>query len=188
MSPRPSSIPDFDFPLYCSTYFPSYNVSDLTPPPAGYKLCSSDPCLWLTPSGDYVYWSPLPSKTLQGPAVDADINNIVARLQSGATLPPPSRPFYYGDATLSPGSLAEALSVVAEARQAFFMLPPQIRQALGNDPAQLEGFLADPDNRAVALKYGLLEAPTPVPDPLPAAAAVPPAPPVAPPPPPPPAA
>ncbi|WNK14905.1 MAG: internal scaffolding protein [Microvirus sp.] len=168
-----SSAPSFttspiNFSLYCETYFPFHDFSTLTPPPAGYVLVSSDPCQWRTPEGEYVFWSPLPSKTLQGPSADADINVIVNRLNSGAMLPPPTGRGYYGDATASPASLAEALSLVSEARQAFEMLPPMIRQTLGNDPAQLEGFLADPDNRAVAIRHGLIRASEPVLDPVPA--------------------
>lgn len=104
---------------------------------------------------DVIWWSPEPSRTLQGPSADTDINNIVKQLASGARQLPPPRG-YYGDATASPEDLASAMNLINAANAAFMQLPPQVRLQMNNDPGELQAWLSNPDNRATGEKYGLL--------------------------------
>lgn len=146
--------------------------------PDGFTVrATSEPDLYIMvhPDGqkDVVWWSDQPSRTLQGPSADADINNIVKQLASGARQLPPTRG-YYGDQAASPQDLAEALNLINSANNAFMALPPQVRQQMNNDPGQLQSWLLDPDNRAMGEKYGLLEPRKAQIEPLPVASPTPP--------------
>ena len=85
-----------------------------------------------------------------------DINNIMAQyaktglLPQGATQEP-----RYIDNTQIP-TLEEAYRVVNQANQAFYDLPATIRRLLDNDPSQLENFVANPENREILEKHGLI--------------------------------
>lgn len=109
-----------------------------------------------------------PSKTLQGPAHDADINTIAKAygLTNPANMPLPEQlhdPRYYGDMTELPETLGEAMELVAEASQRFQNLPADIRSRFNHNPAFLWDFLQDSRNHAEAVQLGLLVDPNPAP-------------------------
>ncbi|ALS03714.1 VP3 [Gokushovirus WZ-2015a] len=109
-------------------------------------------------------WSPgaAPSKTDPSFAKDCDINVIVARAKRTGTLPIAQRSLVFGDDESL--TLQQAMSRVAEAREAFEALPAEVRLRFGNDPMALIPWLADPANRDEAVKLGLMVPPQPVPD------------------------
>lgn len=136
-------------------------------PPPGF-IPTRDPLIFKSPSGAYVFMSPLKSRTLQFGSEDADINSIVKRLAPNGVLPPPVPGVgYYGDRTREPQDLATALNQVREAELAFQRLPAVVRAGMMNDPRNLVPWLRDPDNLAMARKYGLVkpEAAKPAPAP-----------------------
>lgn len=53
----------------------------------------------------------------------------------------------------------QALAVVAEAREAFSVLPATVRDRFGNEPASLLAFLRDPANREEGIAIGLFSRP-----------------------------
>lgn len=105
----------------------------------------------ITPTGE--------SLTLQGPAEDADLNNVLKRfgIHDNAILPVTHDPRYYGnvDDTMD---LRTAIEAVHEAERTFALLPAKIRRRFGESPAQLHDFVMDPDNRQEAIELGLLVA------------------------------
>lgn len=109
-------------------------------------------------------------KTKQEFAKEADINNIVSRMERGQAVPQNVGEF----ADVSGiGDLATMMRTVTDAQAAFNRLHPKLREKFGNDPRQLIAFLGDADNRAEAEKLGLVkkakaEAPRPEPSPAPA--------------------
>jgi len=112
-----------------------------------------------------------PSKTVQGPAHDADINNIAkAYGLNGRNMPIPPAifdPANYADLSEVP-SLQDALNLVHDANDQFARLPADLRAMFNHDPAQLWEFVQDPRNGPKAVELGLLaERPSIVaPDPL----------------------
>lgn len=56
-----------------------------------------------------------------------------------------------------------SLQTVINAKQAFGILPSEIRKRFLNDPQELLSFLSDPNNRDEAIKLGLINPPPPVP-------------------------
>lgn len=98
-----------------------------------------------------------PSRTLQGPAEEADINRIM-RDYAGKMPPLPPQatdPAYYGDFSQVP-DLQEALSRINDAKSRFAALPSRLREEFDNDPAQLWAFVNDPQNADKAVEMGLL--------------------------------
>lgn len=98
-----------------------------------------------------------PSLTVQGPAKDADINELVKRFGIDRDPVPPAvfDPAYYGDVTDIP-DLGEALRRVAEARDRFMALPHDLRRRFDNDPSRLWEFVNDVRNVDEAVRLGLL--------------------------------
>lgn len=105
----------------------------------------------------------LPSMTHQEFAADADINNIMKR-------------YVYSDLPDMPSVVSEFSQMVdyhevmteaMRARDAFMLLPGNIRQRFGNNPQELINFLGDERNRDEAEKLGLInKKPIPQPDPI----------------------
>lgn len=94
--------------------------------------------------------------TRKEPKDQCDVNKIVANARRGM---PPSwlargQPVYI-DASELPRDLTAAYEQVQRAEEAFSALPAAVRTAMDNDPRALEGWLADPDNRELAVKHGL---------------------------------
>lgn len=100
-----------------------------------------------------------PSKTLQAPAHEADINNIAkAYGLTGKRLPIPPEifdPRHYADLSEAP-SLQEALNLVREAESQFMRLPPDLRRMFHDSPAVLWDFVQNPANAEKAVELGLL--------------------------------
>lgn len=95
--------------------------------------------------------------TIQGPAHDADINNIVKSFGvSRIPLPPEVMdPAYYGDLTDIP-DLRTILDISRAAQERFQALPASIRERFRNSPAALWDFVNDPRNLEEAVAIGLL--------------------------------
>lgn len=116
----------------------------------------------VTPSR-YVHFSDKPGKTQQAPALDTDINTMIAtfskigpRQANGLPfVPPPQFPLVYGDSTLAPKSLSSAMQVVIDARKLFMQLPAELRQRMDNKPENFESWLQDDNNKELAIKFGL---------------------------------
>lgn len=101
-----------------------------------------------------------PSLTQQHFLEECDFNNVMHTWQVSGLIQHvnPQQP-RYGDFSMLT-DFSEALEIVRSAEDAFLALPSKLRASLGNDPAELVGWLSDPDNRQQAIKYGLIsEAP-----------------------------
>lgn len=99
-----------------------------------------------------------PSLTLQGPAAEADLNNIVKTYGGPGAFPKPPQvmdPAYYGEVS-DVTSLQSALDVIRESRARFDALPARLRAEFDNSPAVLWEFLQSPENLDEAVKLGLL--------------------------------
>ncbi|WNK13745.1 MAG: internal scaffolding protein [Microvirus sp.] len=106
----------------------------------------------------------LPSKTVQGPAADCDINTIAKAygLTAGSRLPVPPEamdPRYYGDLSEAPETLHEAFALVEDATSKFAVLPANVRSRFSHSPGVMWEFLQDPANWPEAEKLGLLVRP-----------------------------
>lgn len=93
-------------------------------------------------------------KTDQSYKKSCDINNIVKQFSKTGILPNSTKIPQYGDFSEAP-TLEAAFDVAHAASKAFQSLPSDIRKLLGNDPSQLENFIANEDNKEICLKYGL---------------------------------
>lgn len=102
-------------------------------------------------------------RTRQSFAAECDINNIMARYMKTGALEHVARVVpRFGDVTGQ--DFQQAMDLVANARSAFEDLPSALRSRFDNDPAMLLEFMQDPENRAEAVKLGLVrkEEPAPV--------------------------
>lgn len=123
---------------------------------------------------------------VQADAAEVDINNIIKRIQKGATPPQLGGQPFYGDVSEF-SDLGDAFMKIQEANELFMSYPAQLRERFDNDPVKLVEFLSDPSNLKEAVELGLaLKRPDPEPEapaaPAPVAPSAPPvAPPVAPP-------
>jgi hypothetical protein len=98
-----------------------------------------------------------PKLTDQSDAAAADINNIMKVYQKTGILPENKQKIaYYVDNTNIP-SLEEAHSLIENAKEAFMGLPSAVRKLMDNDPTKLVGFIQNPENEDILLKYGILE-------------------------------
>lgn len=104
-----------------------------------------------------------PSRTQQHHGPAADINNIMAKAQRGQmTLGSGKQPMY-GDFSSVPGDFQAAVELVRSTEASFSELPALTRERFNNNPAELLTFLADVNNRAEAVRLGLIEDKKPVP-------------------------
>lgn len=120
-----------------------------------------------------------PSKTVQAPARDADLNVLVKRYGIDK-MPVPVElmdPRYYADLSDAP-DLRSALDRIREAEERFQALPAAVRRRFANSPVEFVEFLNDPANRPEAESMGLLRGarapeatntPQPIPNPQPTA-------------------
>lgn len=92
--------------------------------------------------------------------LECDVNEIVRRyVQTGdVALLEGSSPVY-ADVSELPDDLASAYDAIGQAEDAFMRLPSQVRKSLDNDPSRLVQWLANPDNKDVAVKFGLMNLP-----------------------------
>lgn len=94
---------------------------------------------------------------IQSEKVNCDVNVIMARFfTTGAA--PALRAGYYADVTTVP-DLRGALDAAIRVREAFGLLPADVRDRFQNDPVRLAEWLADRRNDAEAVRLGLREAP-----------------------------
>ena len=101
----------------------------------------------------------LPSRTLQEPKDSCDINLIMQRYQETGLINHVSnkQPIY--DDVSSVGDYQSCLDVVERAHEAFAQLPSDLRKTLDNNPANLIGYISNPDNFDACVKFGLFNAP-----------------------------
>lgn len=102
-----------------------------------------------------------PSLTKQSFADECNINSICKKF--GLTgheraVPLNGRPFFYGDVASAP-SYREAVSVVATVRNRFSFLPAELRDRFKNNPEVLLEWMSKEENRAEAIKLGLISKP-----------------------------
>jgi phage internal scaffolding protein len=97
------------------------------------------------------------SRTIQADAKLANINNIMDRYLKTGVLPQVQQKVaMYIDNTKLPDFL-EAHNLIIEAKNLFMELPAHVRKLMDNDPAKLESFIKDPNNREILEKYGVIE-------------------------------
>lgn len=103
-----------------------------------------------------------PSMTIQECAAETDINNLIARYNSTGSfhslVESPSVPASFEDLCDVP-TYHEAMNVLVSVQDNFASLPAAVRDRFQNNPASLLDFLSNPDNRADAIKLGLISAP-----------------------------
>lgn len=102
------------------------------------------------------------SMTQQQYIDDCDVNLIMARFMKTGHIPLHVPPMLEGDFSQLP-SFQEAQNIVVQAREMFMELPAKIRERFEHNPQKLQDFLADEDNRAEALKLGLINPPQEIP-------------------------
>jgi len=96
------------------------------------------------------------SRTQQHMRDETDINNIVARHIKGAPLGNPNatrRPMF-GD--FSSVDFMHMQNSIADIDQTFRSLPARVRSRFNNDPYQVVRFVEKSENRAEAIKLGLV--------------------------------
>lgn len=96
-----------------------------------------------------------PILTEQSHANSVDINYIVAQFKKTGMMPQTLKTPQYLDNTDQP-TLIDAFYAVQDAHTAFLNLPAKVRALMGNNPANLENFIADSENHDILLKHGVL--------------------------------
>lgn len=106
-----------------------------------------------------------PSKTIQGPTHDADINVIAKAFGLNArnmVIPPEVfDPANYMDMSEAP-DLQTALNLVRDAQEQFAKLPAELRAMFNHDPVALWDFVQNPANGQKAVELGLLVSREPI--------------------------
>lgn len=97
------------------------------------------------------------SRTHQSFSNECNINTIMGKyMRTGELTHVSAQLATYGDFTQTNDYTSARLQILA-AEQSFLELPSKIRSAMGNDPAKLLTFLADPKNKEKAVELGLIE-------------------------------
>lgn len=96
------------------------------------------------------------SLTKQSFAEECDINTIVRRFGLTGELPTNVRMPSYGDFT-GLGDFRDAMNAVVAAREAFDLMPADVRARFHNDPAEFVDFCSDEKNFEEAGKLGLVK-------------------------------
>lgn len=100
---------------------------------------------------------------VQADAAEVDINNIIKRIQKGATPPSLNGEPFYGDVS-ELSDLADAFMKIQAANDLFMSYPADVRERFQNDPVKMVEFLEDGKNYDEAVKLGLaLKRPDPEP-------------------------
>ena len=102
------------------------------------------------------------SRTKQGFAKEADINNIMMRASKTGVLVDPSivsnrRPYFSDFSDV--GDFQSIVNRIRSVEGAFMMLSAKIRSKFDNDAGKLLDFVADPVNAKEAQELGLLPVP-----------------------------
>ena len=102
----------------------------------------------------------LPSLVDASQQSDCDINRIIDHFRETGSLVDPIHPGtrrpVFGDFSEIP-DYQGAMSVIAQADEAFMQLPAKVREKFANNPQQVFDFLADEKNRQEAVELGLIE-------------------------------
>lgn len=98
---------------------------------------------------------PEPTLAQQQFKEDSDINTIVKRFKITGELPTNVRMPTYQDFE-GVFDFQSAMNAVAQAGEAFDEMPAEIRTRFHNDPAEFVDFCSKEDNRAEAIKMGLV--------------------------------
>lgn len=99
--------------------------------------------------GNPVYFTQQSSKEV------CDINQLIIRYRAGQLITHVSAiEGRYGD--VPEADYKEAMDLIAGATSMFNQLPSSIRNRFENNPGKLLGFMENPDNRAEAIKLGLI--------------------------------
>jgi len=93
---------------------------------------------------------------------ECDINNILRQFNITGLLPESPLSPRYGDFT-GISDYHSALNQVIAAEDEFMALPAQIRSRFDNDPAKLIDFLGKSENKDEAIKLGLVNQPSELP-------------------------
>lgn len=97
-----------------------------------------------------------PILTDQSFAKGCDINLIMANYAKTGMLPSFNKvEARYIDNTQTP-DLITAFNIANKAQEDFLSLPPEVRKAMGNNPAELENFISDENNQPLLIKHGVL--------------------------------
>lgn len=91
-------------------------------------------------------------------AEESDINTIVRRFGLTGEIPENFKMPVSGDFTNIP-SFEEAQNMIRAAQEAFDQVPAHIRARFDNNPQKLMNFLDNEENKAEALKLGLIQHP-----------------------------
>jgi len=98
-----------------------------------------------------------PSMTDQSDKNYLDINNIMKNYAKTGLLPQfKDKIAQYIDVTQIP-SYMDAHDQIQHAKQLFNQLPSPVRKLMGNNPANLEKVISNPDYEGMLVKYGILE-------------------------------
>ena len=111
------------------------------------------------------------SRAKQSFAEEVDINTIVRRFHLTGELPSDVRVPQYGDFE-AVFDFHSAMNVVAEAREAFDRMPADVRARFHNEPQEFLTFVLDEQNRAEAVKLGVVVKPEAEPEVKPVVAGV----------------
>lgn len=115
-----------------------------------------------------VSFAGLKSRTKQSFAVEADINNIIAKYNRTGVMVDPgavnrARVPLSGDfSTL--GGFDDVQNRLVDVINLFDSLPSGLRKELDNDPGKLLPFIDDPDNRDRCVQLGLIDGSLSAPD------------------------
>lgn len=112
-----------------------------------------------------------PTMAKQSFKEEADINTIVKRFGLTGELPKNFRTPTYGDFT-QVTDFQSAVNAVRAAGESFMEMPAELRAKFLNDPQKLIEFVSKEDNRAEAIKLGLVPKPVEVVPPTPPAPVV----------------
>lgn len=86
---------------------------------------------------------------------ECDINTIVRRFGITGELPVGVRMPTYDDFT-GVNDYHSALNAIVAACESFETLPAEVRERFGNDPGKFVDFCSDSENRAEAVKLGMI--------------------------------
>lgn len=98
-------------------------------------------------------------RTKEAQGDPTDVQSIMRKYLIDRSIPA-FNPGIYGDFT-SGSDYSDALCAVRDAEARFLELPAHVRQAVGNDPAELLDLVHDPERIEEARALGLIEGATP---------------------------
>lgn len=99
-----------------------------------------------------------PSLAQQQFAEEVDINTIVRRFGISGQLPQNVRAPTFGDFENIP-NYHDAMNAIRQADESFAAMPAEVRYRFHNDPGRFVEFVSDENNRAEAIKLGLVVPP-----------------------------